>query len=160
MLGLWSQPELLRNLNKNIKAMTPAEILLAKLDAEANLRFERKWIAGQKRIVERNVRKPETVTKACRRKVSDLTLKSEAIYEELYQRKLLEIAEEQNTKANSALIKANMTPAERAAKDEEIRQGQILFSRVVGEENHPGWRSQPNFNLEFYQRQAGPPKSK
>jgi hypothetical protein len=57
------------------------------------------------------------------------------------------------------LLEANRTPAEKKAYDAEIRCGQMLFSNVV-EENSPNWRSQPNSNLEFYQRQAGPPKGK
>ena len=54
-----------------------------------------------------------------------------------------------------ALREANMTAAEKQARAEETRRGQILFSRIVPE-NHPDWRLQENSNLAFYREQITP----
>jgi hypothetical protein len=54
-----------------------------------------------------------------------------------------------------ALREANVTVAEKQARAEETRRGQILFSRIVPE-NHPDWRLQENSNFAFYREQITP----
>jgi hypothetical protein len=47
-------------------------------------------------LVQRRPEKPPTVTEASRKKVIDLRAKTETIYEELYQRKLLELSQQEH----------------------------------------------------------------
>jgi hypothetical protein len=149
-------------LDADIKAMTTAERserLVAKLQFQAELEQDKQMELERKGIVERNVRKPETVTQACRRKVSDLRSKSEAFYEEVYQRKLLAIAEEQLTRANMALMQASRTPQERKELEEESLRGRILFSKIIPELSLD-WRSQKNSFAEYYRQQMTGPGGK
>jgi len=53
-----------------------AELLLRKLEDEADLEFERKWKSDQKKIVQRNVRKPETKSQQCRKQLSRLRVET------------------------------------------------------------------------------------
>jgi hypothetical protein len=115
------------------------EKLLYQLKAEAYAKADLQWKHDRMDLVKRKAKKPPTVTQSCRQQVSKLRAKSENIYEEIYQRKLLQIAQEQLTRANVALLEANRTPAERAARDNEIREFQVSYSRLVPEA-HPDWR--------------------
>jgi hypothetical protein len=103
-------------------------------------------------IVERNVRKPPTVTQACREKVINLRAKTETMYEEMYQRKLLALAEEEHIKARRALFEANLSPAERKARDEDVREFQERYSALVPEASN-SWREQENPFAAHYRQQ-------
>jgi hypothetical protein len=115
------------------------EVLLNKLECEAEREADRNWKKVRVDLVERMREKPPTVTQSCRQKVINLRAKTETIYKELYQRKLPQLAQEEHIKAKRALIEANLTPAERAARDEEVREFQVRYSRLVPEA-HPLWR--------------------
>jgi hypothetical protein len=115
------------------------EVLLNKLECEAKRKADRDWKKVRLDLVQRRAEKPPTVTQSCRQKVINLRAKTETIYEELYQRKLLELAQQEHTKASRALIEANLTPAERAARDGEVREFQVRYSKLVPEA-HPDWR--------------------
>jgi hypothetical protein len=115
--------------------------LLSRLEFEADQKAERQWKLDRLDLVRRRAEKPPTMTEASRKKVIDLRAKNETIYEELYQRRLLALAQEEHIKANMALIEANRTPAERKAQAEEVRQFQIRLSRVTSAEQHPDWAS-------------------
>jgi hypothetical protein len=81
------------------------------------------------------------VTEACRKKANALRIKTADVYDQIYEMKLLELTKGQNTRANTALMEANRTPAERKAQAEEVRQFQIRLSRVTSAEQHPDWAS-------------------
>jgi hypothetical protein len=84
--------------------------LVAKLQAQADLEEEKRYKLERQQIVERNVRKLPTVTEACRKNAKALRAETEAIWDEINQRKLLQLAREQHTRANVVLLAANKTP--------------------------------------------------
>jgi hypothetical protein len=118
------------------------EILLNKLEFEAQKadRDWKEWKQTRLDLVQQLAVKPPTVTEATRDKVRNLRAKTETIYEEMYQRKLLQLADAEHIKARIALHEAYLTPSERAARDEEVREFQIRLSRVTSPEQHPNWR--------------------
>jgi hypothetical protein len=118
-----------------------AERLVEKLQLEADLEFKRKWTTDRQKIVERSVRKPETKSQQCRKQLSQLRANTAEIERELDLRKEVESESRRNLEARMKLLEANRSPEEKKAQAEEIRRGQILFSRIVPE-NHPDWRAQ------------------
>jgi hypothetical protein len=128
------------------------ENLLHRLKAEAYAKADLQWKQDRIDLVKRRTAKQPTVTQSCLQQVRNLRAKSEDIYEEIYQRKLLQIAQEQFTRANVALLEANRTPAERAARDEEIREFQERFAALVPEASN-SWRTQENPFAEHYRQQ-------
>jgi hypothetical protein len=135
-----------------------AERLYEKVMLEAERIDDRKWKEQRLEIVRRNTRQPETKSQQCRKQLSQLRVNTAEIERELDLRKEVEVESQRNLEARMKLLEASRTPAEKKAYDAEIRRGQLLFSRVV-EENSPDWRSQPNSNLEFYQRQMTTPST-
>jgi hypothetical protein len=117
------------------------ESLLYRLKAEAYAKADLQWKLDRLELVKRKVSKQPSVTQSCRMQVRNLRSQSENIYEELYQRKLLQIAQEQLTRANLALLELNRTPAERAARDQDIHDFQVRYSRLVPEAS-PDWREE------------------
>jgi hypothetical protein len=136
-----------------------AERLYEKVMAEADRHFAKQWKKERQELVLLRTVRPPTKSEQDRKKLSQLRIETATIERELDLRKEVEVESQRNREARLKLLEANRTPEEKRAYDAEIRRGQLLYSRVV-EENSPDWRSQPNSNLEFYQRQAGPPKSK
>jgi hypothetical protein len=117
------------------------ERLLYRLEAEASAKADLQWKQDRLDLVKRRTAKQPTVTQSCRQQVRDLRSQSEDIYEEIYQRKLLQIAQEQLTRANMALMQARQTPQERKEMEEETLRGRILFSKVIPELS-PSWREE------------------
>ena len=118
-----------------------AERLYEKVMLEAEREADKKWKRDRLDVVQRKTTKPPTVTQSCRKQVFELRAKSEAVYEEIYQRKLLQIAQEQLTRANLALMQASRTPQERKEQEEETLRGRILFSKIIPELS-PTWREE------------------
>jgi hypothetical protein len=135
-----------------------AEHLHAKLMLEAEQNEERQWYQERLELVKKKARQPESKADQCRRQLRDLRAKTNAIEWELDLRHWVELESQRHLKATMALREANLTTAEKKARAEEARRGQILLSRIVPE-NHPDWREQENPNLAFY-RQQGSPGSK
>jgi hypothetical protein len=92
------------------------EGLLYRLELEADKRADKNWKQIRVDLVKRQAEKPPTVTEACRKSTRDLKFKTEEIWNELRERKMLELAEERHTRARLALLEANRGPAERKAK--------------------------------------------
>jgi hypothetical protein len=132
-----------------------AEHLHAKLMLEAAQNEERFWHQERLELVERKARQPESKADQCRRQLRDLRAKTNAIEWELDIRYRVELESQRHLKATMALREANMTPAEKQARADETRRGQILFSRIVPE-NSPDWRQQENPNAEIYRQQIAP----
>jgi hypothetical protein len=132
-----------------------AEHLHAKLMLEAAQNEERQWYQERLELVERKARQPESKADQCRRKLRELRAKTNAIEYELDLRHRVELESQRHLKATMALREANMTVAEKQARAEETRRGQILFSRIVPE-NSPDWRLQENLNAEIYRQQIAP----
>jgi hypothetical protein len=131
-----------------------AERLLTKLLAEAEARRRQQYIAEGEEYARRNSQ-PESQSDQCRRKLRDLRTKTNAIECELDLRQRVELQSQKHLKATMALREANLTAAEKQARAEEARRGQILFANVIPE-NHPDWREQENSNLAFYGKQIAP----
>jgi hypothetical protein len=68
----------------------------------------------------------------------------------------IELEAERHLRATMALRKANMTTTEKQARAEETSRGQILFSRIVPENDPDDWRQQENPNAEIYRQQIAP----
>jgi hypothetical protein len=132
-----------------------AEHLNAKLMLEAAQNEERQWYQERLELVKRKARQPESKADQCRRQLRDLRAKTNAIEWELDLRHRVELESQRHLKATMALREANMTAAEKQARAEETRRGQILLSSIVPE-NHPDWREQENPNLAFYRQQVAP----
>jgi hypothetical protein len=130
-----------------------AEHLHAKLMLEAAQDGERQWYQKGLELVK--AVKPESKSDQCMRQLRDLREKTNAIERELDLRHRVELESQRHLKATMALREANMTAAEKRARAEETRRGQILLSRIVAE-NHPCWRLQENSNLAFYRQQIPP----
>jgi hypothetical protein len=131
-----------------------AEHLHAKLMLEAAQNEERLW--HQERLELVKAVQPQSKSDQCRRKLRELRAKTNAIEGELDLRHRVELESQRHLRATMALREANMTVAERQARAEETRRGQILFSRIVPE-NHPDdWRHQENPNAEIYRQQIAP----
>jgi hypothetical protein len=130
-----------------------AENLHAKLMLEAAQDEERLWY--QERLDLAKAPKPEAKSAQCMRRLRDLRSKTNAIEWELDLRHRLELEAKRHLKATMALREANMTVAEKQARAEETRRGQILLSRIVPE-NSPDWRQQENLNAEIYRQQIDP----
>ena len=126
-----------------------AEHLHAKLMLEAAQNEERLWYQDRLELVKRKARQPESKSDQCMRQLRDLRAKTNAIECELDLRHRVELENQRHLKATISLREANMTAAEKQARTEETRRGQILFSRIVPE-NHPDdWRQQENPNAEI-----------
>jgi hypothetical protein len=138
-LALTQMGPLLRHHKGSAAKAMRMQRLLSRLEFEADQKAEKQWKLDRLDLVRRRAEKPPTVTQSCRQKIINLRVKTETIYEELYQRKLLELEQQEHIKASRALIEANLTPAERAARDEEVREFQIRYSKLVPEA-HPDWR--------------------
>jgi hypothetical protein len=117
------------------------ESLLYRLKAEAYAKADLQWKQDRIDLVKRRTAKQPTVTQSCRQQVSKLRARSEDIYEEIYQRKLLQIAWEQLTRANMSLMQASRTPQERKEMEEETLRGRVLFSKIIPELS-PSWREE------------------
>lgn len=131
------------------------ENLLHRLELEAEAKADRNWKQERLELVKRKTAKPPTVTESCRKKVAKLRARTESIYEELYERKLLELEQREHVKATMALIEADRTPAQRAARDREVHDFQERYSALVLEAS-PSWRTQENLNADFYRQQMSP----
>jgi hypothetical protein len=130
-----------------------AERLHAKLMLEAAQNEERLWY--QERLDLAKAPQPESKSAHCMRRLRDLRSKTNDIEWDLDVRRRIELEAERHLRATMALREANMTAAEKQARAEETRRGQILLSRIVPE-NHPDWREQENPNLAFYRQQIAP----
>jgi hypothetical protein len=115
-----------------------AALLLAKLEGEADLRFEKESNEQQLEMVRRKTR-PETKSQQCQKKLSQLRAQTAEIERELDLRERVEVESQRHLAATLKLRTANRTPAEQKAYDAEVRKGQILFANIVPE-NHPDWR--------------------
>jgi hypothetical protein len=135
------------------------ERLLYRLEAEAHVKTDRQWNLDRLDLVKRKVPKQPTVTQSCRKKANALRIQTADVYDEIYERRLLEIAQDANTRANLKLLELNRTPAERAARDEEVREFQERYSAIVLEAS-PDWRSQENPFAECYRQQMNSPGRK
>lgn len=131
-----------------------AERLLQKLQLQAAVasereRQERRYEAAHP-TVKPEVQEDQKISRICnlRKRTNDIRFQLELD-------KQLKLEEEKLLKASVELREANMTSAERKARAEEVRRGQILFSRLVPE-NHPDWRQQENPYAEFYRQQRKP----
>jgi hypothetical protein len=133
--------------------------LLYQLKAEAYAKADLRWKQDRMDLVKRRTAKQPTVTQSCRQQVAKLRAKSEDVYEEIYQRKLLQIAQEQLTRANVALLELSRTPAERAARDQDIHDFQERYSALVPEASN-SWREQENPFAEHYRQQMTSPGRK
>lgn len=130
-----------------------AENLHAKLMLEAAQNEERLWYQERMELVKCKARQPESKSDQCRRQLRDLRARTNAIECELDLRHRVELESQRHLKATMALREANMTMAEKQARAEETRRGQILFSKIVAE-NHPDdWRQQENPNAQIYRQQ-------
>jgi hypothetical protein len=129
-----------------------AEHLHAKLMLEAAQNEERSRYQERLELEER---KAESKSDQCRCKLRELRSKTNSIECELDLRYWVELESQRHLKATMALREANLTVAEKQARAEETRRGQILFRRIVPE-NHPDWREQENPNLAFYRQQIAP----
>ena len=108
---------------------------------------ERKYQAAHPTVtLDRRVDQAVDMIRHLRKKTSDLRC-------ELDLRRRLKAEQDRYQLAAAELREANLTAEERRLRVEEIRRGQILFSRIVPE-NHPDWRSQENSNAEFYRQQS------
>ena len=114
-----------------------AEKLLAKLKLEARAREKNRNEPLPRAI--RFQTQTETKAEQNRKKLHRLRARTAEIEYELKLREQVEAEAEKCMKAERALRDANLTIAERKARDAEIRAGQIAFSHVVAE-NHPDWR--------------------
>jgi hypothetical protein len=130
-----------------------SEHLHAKLMLEAAQNEERQWY--EERLEFAKAPQPESKSAQCMRQLRDLRAKTNAIEWELDLRRCVEQEGQRHLKATMALREANMTVAEKQARAEETRRGQILLSRIVPE-NSPDWRQQENLNAEIYRQQIGP----
>jgi hypothetical protein len=130
-----------------------AEHLHAKLMLEAAQNEERLWY--QERLVLVKARQPESKSDQCRRMLRELQTKTSTIENELRLRREVELESDKHLKVTMAPREANMTVAEKQARAEETKRGQILFSRIVPE-NSPDWRQQENPNAEIYRQQISP----
>jgi hypothetical protein len=137
--------------------MNKDERLLMQLQREADIRFQREVDNERQEVIRQNI-SPESKSDQCRRKLRELRAKTNAIEHELDLRHRVELESQRHLKATMALREANLTVAEKQARAEETRRGQILFSRIVPE-NHPDWREQENPNLAFYRQQIAPVKN-
>jgi hypothetical protein len=135
------------------------ESLLYRLKAEAYAKADRKWKEVRVDFVRRKMEKPPTVTEACRESARTLKRKTDEIWNEIRERRMLELAKDQHTRANVALLEANRTPAERKAQAEDVRDFQVRYSRLVPEAS-PDWRSQENPFAEHYRQQMTSPGRK
>jgi hypothetical protein len=133
-----------------------AEHLHAKLMLEAAQNQERLWYQEGLELVK--AVQPESKSAQCMRQLRDLRAKTNAIEWELDLRHCVELESQRHLKATRALREANLTSAEKQARDEDIHRGQVLYSNRVMEA-HPNWRLQENSNLAFYRQQI-PPGSK
>jgi len=102
---------------------------------------ERQWRKERQEIIRLNTQQPETRAEQSRKKLRQLRARTAEIEDELELRAQVAHEQERFCKAERALREKNRTLAERKAQEEEIRRGQILFSRVCPE-NHPDWRAQ------------------
>jgi hypothetical protein len=73
--------------------------------------------------------------------IRNLRKRTDDIKLELEVRKRLKAKEEKYLKAAMELREANLTAAERQARKDEARRGQLQLSRVVCRELSPDWRS-------------------
>jgi hypothetical protein len=74
--------------------------------------------------------------------ISHLQKRTDDIRMELEVRKRLKAEEEKYAKVARELREANLTLAERKAREAEIRRSQILLSRVVCPELSPTWKQE------------------
>jgi hypothetical protein len=133
-----------------------SERLVAKLELQAAEECRRQWERESLEIVQRNTRQPPTTSQNCRKQLTQLRTQTAEIELALKLRKEVETETKRNLQAKMKLLEAQRSPAEQQAYEAEIRRGQILYSRVV-EENDPDWRRQPLSNLEFYRQQTAKP---
>jgi hypothetical protein len=135
------------------------EVLLSKLQCEAEREADKNWKRVRLDLVKRKAKRPPTVTQSCRQRANALRIQTADIYDEIYERRLLEIAQDANTRANLKLLELNRTPEKRAARDEEVRDFQERYSTIVLEAS-PDWRSQDNPFMECYRQQMSTPVEK
>jgi hypothetical protein len=116
-----------------------AAMLLQKLEAEADARFGTEWKAKNQAIVQRMAKLPHSNEERKSNQLTQLKLKTAQIQNELELDRQLKLEEKRYVEARMLQRKANLTVAEKEAEAEDIRQGQISFSRVC-REAHPEWR--------------------
>lgn len=111
-----------------------AERLLAKLQLQAEREWDQQWQQRQYEaahpIVTQDMRIHQRVSmiRHLKNKTDDITM-------ELEMRKRLKVEQDRHLKATLELREANLTMAEREARPQETRRGQILFSRIVPEKS-------------------------
>lgn len=123
-----------------------AERLVAKLQLEQEVEWQRKELKRKQRAANPTV----TLDMKADQAISMIRLlreKKDDIYAELGMRHSLQLEHASYMRAVMELREANLTTEERQARDEDIRKGQILYSKVCPE-LHPDWRqlAQEEFN--------------
>jgi hypothetical protein len=117
-----------------------AERLYEKVMLEAERDWEQQEERERLEIIRLNTQQPDTnyeqnIKKLCRlvKATFDMECELEAI-------KQVAKASEQHLFATMRLRAAKRTPAEKKARDADLRAGQIAFSRITSPENYPDWR--------------------
>jgi hypothetical protein len=115
-----------------------AETLVAKLELQAEREWEKQWENQRQEALHPNitqaVRDEQSISMICR-----LRKQTTDAYYQLELKRRLKAEQEGFLRASMQLREANLTAADRQARADETRRGQIVFSRVCAE-LHPDWR--------------------
>lgn len=124
--------------------MNHAERLYEKMMLEADRADEAKYAKQTEEIVRRNVKKPETKAVQYRKQIGQLRSRTLQLENELKLQREVEVEAERQTRATMALSEANLTAAERKARDAETLRFQRLLGKHVSAEYSPEWREEAN----------------
>jgi hypothetical protein len=115
-----------------------AERLVAKLELQA----EREWLhKEQERRRTARQQKPLTRAEANINKIVQLEKKTFDCHYELATQRMLAVATKQNQDASVALYLANMTPAEKAENENDLRRMAFHYSSLCPELS-PSWQEE------------------
>jgi hypothetical protein len=116
-----------------------AKRLYEKVMLEAERAADKQWKKERQELVQCRVRQPDSKSQQSQKQLSEIRSQTVAIERELALRKQVEVESKRNRDARLKLLEANMTPAERRARDEDIHKARVLYSKVCPE-LHPSWR--------------------
>jgi hypothetical protein len=114
------------------------ETLVAKLELQEEREWEKQWAKQRQEAlhprITQEAKDEQSISMICR-----LQKKTADVYYQLELNRRLQAEQEHFLRASMQLREANLTTAERKARENEAHRGQILFSKVCPE-LHPDWR--------------------